>query len=283
MIAIVPANAPFDAGVIATVDASVHRFSDVLTAAQCPATPPVPLEAVEKPGWSLTSGPCALDWTVEQIAIAAEGEPAEDRPTPYALQRAEELLRKLQPKLANSVAPTKPAGAGGGEQLRPLPAAPAGRDLPAARRGAVAQDDVRVDEADGRCAAALVRAAEAGSAEFVDGADRRHAGSGAGPETSTDKEGAILDLRRGAGDGLRLHADAETRGSGEISRALSRIPAGGRLCGLRCAVQEAGYPAGDSGGRLAHSVRFFHTPLNRRALALTGDCFSIPPIGAPSL
>lgn len=106
MIAIVPANAPCDAGVIATVDASAHRFSIVLAAAQCPATPPVPIEAVEKLGWSLTSGPYALDWTVEQIAIAVEGEPTEDRPTPYALQRAEELLRKLQPKLSSSVAPT---------------------------------------------------------------------------------------------------------------------------------------------------------------------------------
>jgi hypothetical protein len=64
------------------------------------------IQAVERLGWSLTSGPYALSWTIKQLAAAAEGESAEDRPTSYALQRAEELLTRLQPKLANSVAPT---------------------------------------------------------------------------------------------------------------------------------------------------------------------------------
>ena len=84
-------------------------YSSVIHAAALEGTPTM-LRQAETVGWSLTAGPNALAYALTQVETGVESEPAEDRPTPFALEAARQLLEDAQRFTANAVAPTSIEG-----------------------------------------------------------------------------------------------------------------------------------------------------------------------------
>lgn len=68
------------------------------------------LHVVGSMGWSLTTGPCALDYALKQISEEMASEPEEDKPTPFALETASRLLKSAQQLSCNAVAPNSIEG-----------------------------------------------------------------------------------------------------------------------------------------------------------------------------
>ncbi len=84
-------------------------YSSIIHTAEIEGTPRL-LTQVEAFGWSLTAGPCALKYALKQIETSIESEPAEDRPTHFALEAARQLLEDAQRFTANAVAPSSIEG-----------------------------------------------------------------------------------------------------------------------------------------------------------------------------
>lgn len=94
---------------IYTGGATTEVYSSVIRAAEIEGTSRL-VRLSEAPGWLLTSGPCALEYAMKQIADDIESEPEEDRPTPFALESATRLLREAQSLSFNAIAPSSVEG-----------------------------------------------------------------------------------------------------------------------------------------------------------------------------
>lgn len=68
---------------------------------------------VQRAGWSITHGPCAIDHTLERIYEESIAEPDEDKPTHFAMDTARELLQNAKRYLLNAISPNVIEGSEG--------------------------------------------------------------------------------------------------------------------------------------------------------------------------